>query len=369
MRAMLLVVVVVACSTSTAAPTKDQLGKLLFEDPNLSDPPGQACADCHAANSAFRDPESDHSSSMGVIPGRFGARNAPTLMYARFIPPLHREPSGWVGGLFWDGRASSLEDQVAGPMLNPLEMNNKTKASVVARVRSGSYAGALRDVFGAGVLDDDDRGYAAITAALAAYERSPELAPFSSRYDAYLAGEAKLTPAESRGLSLFESSGCATCHPNRPGLDGSPPLFTTFGYANVGVPRYPNNKFYVEPRQWNADGSGYVDRGLGAVVGDAKEDGKFRVPTLRDIARTAPYGHNGYFANLPFALEFITNREVGSYDVATCDRLPGAAQRCAWPAAEVAATVDPWVGKLDLTPDELADLDAFLVALDDPPSR
>src|SRR5579883_3209400 len=100
MRTVVLVLSLVACAPGSAAPSKEQLGKLLFEDPNLSDPPGQACADCHAFRSGFRAPESDHSTSMGVVTGRFGARNAPSLLYSRYIPPLHREADGnWVGGL------------------------------------------------------------------------------------------------------------------------------------------------------------------------------------------------------------------------------------------------------------------------------
>src|SRR5690242_8005272 len=191
-----VLVMLAACSASTP-PTKAQLGRMLFEDPTLSNPAGQACADCHAARAMFRDPESDHAQSMGVVQGRFGSRNAPTIMYTRFIPPLHRDAQGPIGGLFWDGRAASLEDQIGGPLLNPLEMNNPDKASVVAKVRDAKYAAAFREVYG-DVLDDTDRGYAAITNALATFERAPELAPFNSKYDHYLAGTAQLTPAEQR---------------------------------------------------------------------------------------------------------------------------------------------------------------------------
>src|ERR1700704_6939506 len=136
------------CSTN-ASPTKDQLGAQVFADTNLSQPTGQACADCHASHVAFRDPESSRTTSMGVVAGRFGVRNAQTAMYAQFVPPLHVDGRGrWVGGLFWDGRAHSLEDQAAGPLLNPVEMNNPDRASVVAAVRRASYAPAFRELFG-----------------------------------------------------------------------------------------------------------------------------------------------------------------------------------------------------------------------------
>lgn len=142
-------IAIFACACSSRTPSKEDLGESMFMDPNLSHPAGQACADCHAPNSTFRDPESDHTTSMGVVPGRFGARNAPTLMYARFIPPLHYDKGQWYGGLFHDGRAASLEDQLAGPLLNPIEMNNPDKATVVEAVRSSSYAADFREVFGA----------------------------------------------------------------------------------------------------------------------------------------------------------------------------------------------------------------------------
>ena len=373
MRAVLVVVVAAsACSATATPPTQAQLGKLVFEDTSLSNPAGQACADCHTARTAFRDPEDEHSQSMGAVAGRFGARNAPTLLYAQLVPAPYDDPElGRVGGLFWDGRAASLEDQVAGPLLNPLEMNNADRAAVVAHVRAASYAPAFAELFGPGVLDDADRGFTAIAAVLAAYERSPELAPFTSRYDRYLAGTDTLSAAELRGLAIFDDpsrGGCARCHPDQPGPGGEPPLFTTFAYANLGVPRYPNNKFYIQST--NADGDRYIDHGLGAITSRASDDGKFRIPTLRNIARTAPYGHNGYFANLPYALEFIANRTVGSYDVATCSRARGATVRCPWPEPEVAATVDARAGSRALSPDELADLAAFLGTLtDEPPPR
>jgi cytochrome c peroxidase len=210
-------------------------------------PAGQGCADCHAESTAFRDPESDRSTSMGAVSGWFGARNAPSAMYARYVPQLHYDAAihGWVGGLFWDGRASSLEQQARMPMLHPLEMNNPQKASVVR----ASYAGQFRDVFGAGALDDVDTAFYHVTEVLAAYEQAAAFAPFSSKYDRYLAGRATLTPDEQRGLAIFEDprrGNCASCHPSRPGADGAPPLFTTFGYANLGIPRYRNRKFFVQ---------------------------------------------------------------------------------------------------------------------------
>src|SRR4051812_24332807 len=119
MRSLPALVLVVACSPeqpTAVATTQAELGRRIFNDPGLSEPVGQACADCHAAASAFRDPEADHSTSAGIIPGRFGPRNAPTALYAGLVPPLHYDPTEQqlAGGLFWDGRVDSLEDQAAG---------------------------------------------------------------------------------------------------------------------------------------------------------------------------------------------------------------------------------------------------------------
>jgi cytochrome c peroxidase len=350
--------------------TPARLGALVFADPDLSSPPGQACTDCHAANVAFRDPESDAATSMGVVRGRFGPRNAPTAMYARSIPPLHRDAAGqWYGGLFWDGRAATLEAQAESPLLDPLEMNNPDKAAVVASVRRARYADQFRKLYGPHALDDTDAAFARIVGVIAAYERTSTFAPFSSKYDRYLAGEATLTDAEQRGLAIFEDPArgdCARCHPSRPGPDGAPPMFTTYGYANLGLPAYPNNGFYQQPPPYNPDGAHYIDHGLMETVGDPRQDGMFRIPTLRNIARTGPYGHDGYFENLPDFLDFLNTRDVGSYDVGTCERPPGAHVRCAWPPPEVAATVTPGrIGHLGLSDAELADLFAFLRTLTD----
>jgi len=324
-----------ACSVET--PSKEQLGKRIFMDQGLSQPAGQSCADCHAPQVAFRDPESDHTTSMGAVQGRFGARNTPTAMYAAQVPPLHYS-GRWIGGLFWDGRADTLEQQAAGPLLNPLEMNNPDKAAVVNHVRAQPYAQDLRAIYGAGALDTVDDGFAHITNAIAAYERSPELSPFSSRYD-----KGELTAQELRGKDIFDAH-CASCHP--------PPLFTDFSYANLGLPHYDN-------------GPAAIDHGLATTLKDPSLDGMFRVPTLRNITRTAPYGHNGAFENLPYFLDFLNTRDVGSHDVANCSRAPGSTAACAWPAPEIPATVDRRVGNLGLSQDDLAALAAFLDALTD----
>ena len=344
----------------------------MFEDTGLSQPAGQACADCHAARYAFRDPESDHSTSAGAIASRFGARNAPSTMYAPFIPDLTFDPGTeqYRGGQFWDGRAADLEDQAALPLLNPIEMNNPDKATVVAAIERAPYARKFVAAFGPAAFEDVDAAFTHIAESLATYERSTVMSPFSSKYDRVLAGTASLTPKEMLGRAVFEDperGNCASCHPSRPGADGSPPMFTTYGYANLGLPRYANSEFYALPKALNPEGASYIDHGLMTTVGDPRQDGKFRIPTLRNVARTGPYGHNGYFASLPYFLDFLNTRDVGSTAVGTCSRASATAT-CAWPPPEVAATVErDRVGHLGLSEPELDALAAFLETLTDRP--
>ncbi len=361
MRASLLAVVVMVGCGSPAPMTEHELGRALFFDLELSEPAGQSCADCHAADLAFSDPE-DERTSAGIVPGRIGHRNSQTAMYARFAPPLREDPAGrFTGGLFWDGRAHTLEDQAALPLLNPLEMNNPSKERVVEKVRRSPYARGFRDVYGPDALAEVDTAYANVTRALAAFQRTPAFAPFSSRYDRYLAGTGTLSPQERRGLAVFEDparGNCASCHPSRPGADGSPPLFTDFSYANLGIPRWNNSAFLHLAPDLNPDGERFVDRGLGKTTGDPRQDGKFRVPTLRNVARTFPYGHNGYFQTLREALAFLNRREI-----VPC----GGSPEPGCVAPEVPANVEPWVGRLGLSPGELDDLTAFLETLTDAP--
>lgn len=340
-------------TTAATSPLLSLLGSRLFFDTNLSTPPGQSCASCHTPSRAFTDPDTSLATSEGVILGRFGNRNSPTAAYAQFSPDFHYDATDevWVGGQFWDGRASTLEEQAKGPFLNPIEMNNPDKATVVAKVAASSYASLFRAAYGGHAFDDPEIAYDHIADAIAAYERSRSFAPFASKYDAYLAGNATLTPAEARGLALFEDpnkGNCAACHPSRPTAESPRPLFTDFTYDNIGLPKNPNNPFYSEPAV-NPLGAAFDDRGLGAIVGDPSLDGAFKVPTLRNIGRTGPYMHNGVFATLSEVVHFYNTRDVAS-----------------WPAPEFPATMNTEeLGALGLTASEEDDIVAFLGALDD----
>ena len=305
-------------------------------------------------NVGFADPLTDLPVSRGARPGRFGNRNDLTAAYASFIGPLNVDPASGVysGGLFWDGRANSLEEQAQGPPLNPLEMANPDVEAVIRSLRQGSHAELFREVYGTDALDDPQRAFDLMAGAIAEYERSDELNSFSSKFDAFLRGEANLTPEEERGLKVFEDparGNCAACHPSRPEPDGTPPLFTDHTYDNLGVPRNPENPFYYLDREINPDGPAYVDLGLGAVVDDPAQNGKFRVPTLRNVALTPPYMHNGVFRTLREVVVFYSTRDVGP-----------------WPAPEVHENINTEeLGNLGLTQQEIDDLVAFMRTLSD----
>jgi cytochrome c peroxidase len=335
--------------------TKEELGEALFSDVRLSEPAGMSCADCHDPKLAFTDPENDRVSA-GVIRERFGARNSPTAMYAAYTPALHKTTDGKLaGGLFWDGRASTLEQQAEGPMLNPLEMNNADKAAVVAKLKQ-HYGVQFNQVFGKDAFATPDAAFTHMTEAIAAFERTPTFAPFSSKYDRYLAGKAELSDSEARGLAIFEDparGNCASCHPSRPGPDGSPPLFTTFAYENIGLPKFKDSPFYALPKELNPDGEGFIDHGLAKTTGNAADDGMFKVPTLRNVAKTSPYGHNGYVRRLDEMVEYMTG---------SCLR----EGECNYAEPEVAAGAQRVrSAQTKLSRQDILDLVAFLRTLDD----
>lgn len=305
----------------------EDLGRALFFDVNLSQSRTQSCATCHDPALAFIDwrafapndavPEASvgaalraasagntarhypGAASVGADSHALGDRNAPTASYAAHIPPLTRNADGdYVGGLFWDGRADTLEDQAAGPVLNMIEMQMADKATVLGRLRENpNYAYAFKGLFGADVLDDAEKAYAAMTQAIAAFERTEFFSPFDSKYDRYLRGEYEPTDEEKLGMTLFFSNqfaNCNQCHQLQPRPEMPFETFTSYKYRNIGV---PVNRAL---REANGLGPDYVDRGLrdNPDIDDDAQAGRFRVPTLRNVALTGPYMHNGVFNDL-----------------------------------------------------------------------
>jgi cytochrome c peroxidase len=330
-----------------------RLGELLYFDTNLSEPAGQSCASCHHPDAGFADPNSDLPVSQGAVPGKFGNRNSPTAAYAAYSPGLHWDPDAhdgvYVGGQFWDGRADDLVEQAMGPPLNPLEMNNPNEAAVVDKVRRSRYAALFEQVYGPDAFHDTQIAYQNIADAIASYEQSREVNRFTSKYDWYLAGKAKLTAQEAWGLELFNSKAdCWECHVSTPGPYAAQPLFTDFSYANLGIPRNPEMLDLFGDQD-------FVDLGLGGVLGEEEENGKFKTPTLRNIALTAPYGHNGFFKTLKEIVDFYNTRDVPSAN---------------WPAPEVLENIyelgdEGPLGDLGLSDEEVDAIVAFLHTLTD----
>lgn len=333
---------------------KEQLGKQLFFDESLSTPPGQSCATCHDPSVAFADPETSLPVSRGAVHGLYGNRNDMTVSYSMYVPPLHYDSleEVWTGGLFWDGRVNSLSEQAMAPPLNPLEMANADTVVIAEKIRSLEYANLFEDIYGAGALADPDSAFFHMADALSAYERSTEVNPFSSKFDLWQRGEASLNEQEQRGFMLFvvESKGnCSACHPHTPLEDGTPALFTDFTYDNLGTPPNPENPFYMLPPEHNPDGFEYRDPGLGGFLVDPSELGKFRVPTLRNVAITSPYLHNGIYKTLYQVVAFYNTRDVAP-----------------WPDPEVQANLNrDEMGDLGLTNQEVEDIVAFLETLTD----
>jgi len=305
-----------ACGSEALLQSKESLGEALFHDTNLSMNRSQACATCHDPDHAFIDPRRNSSGhisafSLGDDGVSFGGRNAPTAAYARFSPPFHvgvrqrhnrrgnhHTYQGPLGGMFWDGREANLEGQAGGPPLNPIEMGMPGEAAVVQRLQdTPDYVRALRDLYGKHVFDTPDAAYNAFKDSIASFERTEQFAPFDSRYDRALRGDVSLTFKELTGKSVFFSAfaSCAICHQLH--ASGDPVMkfnetFTGYEYQNVGTPGLPG----VE-----------ADTGLAQnpmFANDPSARGKFKVPTLRNVAVTEPYMHNGVFRDLKTVIEF-----------------------------------------------------------------
>ena len=285
---------------------KEDLGRILFFDVNLSKNRTQSCATCHNPNVGFiddRDNGVKKMASLGDDGKSLGDRQAPTASYAKFSPTFHfdEKTKKYVGGQFWDGREATLEGQAGGPPLNPVEMGMSDKKAVVDRLKENTlYVDSFKKIFGADIFKNDDKAYEAMTIAIASFERTDEFSPFDSKYDRYLKGEYDLTPLEDLGKSIFFSNNnnsCANCHVLK-GEDKEGETFTNYQYHNIGTPA--NNELRAK------NGVKAIDEGLlaNSNVSDVAQKGKHKVPTLRNVAVTAPYMHNGVFKDLKTVVEF-----------------------------------------------------------------
>jgi cytochrome c peroxidase len=377
----------------------EELGKRLFFDKSLSDPPGQSCAVCHVQQAGWAGPDEEINKAgavyEGAVKGRFGNRRPPTAAYAGDSPVLHIDEEGtFVGGMFWNGRASGellgdpLAEQAMGPFLNPVEQNIPDKKNLIMKVRDSDYTELFEKVWGAGSLDaekDIEGTIERIARSIAAYERSTEVNPFNSKFDDFWKkSRAKGLDVESidesnwktfknmgldddelQGLMLFNTKGlCSLCHVLS-SENSKPPLFTDFTYDNLGVPKNPDNPFYTMDKKWNPDGKKWVDKGLGGFLEGtekyaryAKENyGKHKVATLRNVDLrprqdfVKAFMHNGSFKTLKEVVEFYNTR----------DRIEKN-----WPPPEVSENVNKdELGDLGLTPEEEDAIVLFMKTLSD----
>jgi cytochrome c peroxidase len=363
------------------------LGKNIFFD-KISSPDNMSCADCHAPNVGYTGPNpgiNKHGAVYrGAVAQRFGNRKPPSAAYAGFAPIFHYDVAEevWVGGTFWDGRATGetlgdpIAEQALGPFLNPVEQNNYDALAVLTQIDTSSYINLWQLAWGEPLTfstpQEISDNYVRVGRAIAAYERSQEVNPFTSKFDYYLAGTVGLTSQEALGLQLFNTTGkCANCHPSTSPGPGVSPLFTDYTYDNLGVPKNPENPFYDMDNVYlpggypiNPLGDAWVDYGLGGYLQSAgyssdiyePEMGKFKVPTLRNVdlrpgnGFTKAYTHNGYFKSLKDLVHFYNTRDVDP----------------SWPDPEYPSTINTdELGNLGLTQAEENAIVAFMKTLSD----
>ncbi len=310
------------------APPADQLqalGRKIFFDPGLSASGKQSCASCHSPAHAYGPPNGISVQLGGPRLNEQGVRSTPSLRYVHApqsftehyvdLMDNNGQDSGPAGGRTWDGRVNQAREQALMPLLDPKEMANASLSEVVARLRKAPYAAefnALLSPPGTRILDDEEGVISWLTTAIEFFEQSPEdFHPFTSKYDAYLRGQAHLSTAEQRGFKLFNDKNkgnCATCHPSvATSSTFIYPRFTDFEFFALGVPRN---------RQLSANRNpAFYDLGLcGPMRHDLVDQtaycGLFRTPTLRNAALRQSFFHNGVLHSLREVVDFYVTRDI-----------------------------------------------------------
>ncbi|MEM1111026.1 MAG: cytochrome c peroxidase [Pseudomonadota bacterium] len=318
-----------ALPSEPAFRSAEALGESLFFDTNLSLNRTQACATCHDPERAFTDPRLDAEGlpaafSLGDDGFSRASRNAPTAAYAAFAPVFQfgthprfnsqqSDYEGYRGGQFLDGRAADLTEQAGGPPIGAEEMGMPDEASVVDRLlENPDYVVSFRALYGEQIFDDVEAAYTAMAASIAAYERTDTFASFDSKYDKALRGEYLYEPGTKAALgrALFFSqqfTNCATCHQLAPNSSRQE-TFTNYEYHNIGTP--VNDAARLAANIPLDD----LDEGLlrNPAVDDPAETGKYKVPTLRNVAVTSPYMNNGLFRRLDTVIRFYDKFQTGS---------------------------------------------------------
>jgi cytochrome c peroxidase len=414
----------------------ETLGKLLMYDRELSVNRNEACAFCHMPEAGFSGPISELNLNTGAYPGsvrtRFSNRVPQTHSYAPLAPVLHYNSArgDLVGGNFWDMRATGRRlgnpaaEQAQGPPTNPVEMGLSDSACAVFRASRRPYRDLFESVWGKQAfaivwpmdvenvcatpgppsatdplpvhLSETDRGRANSTfdqmaQSIAGFEASAEVTAFSSKFDAVLAGTAKLTAKERAGYDLFRSKAqCNACH--RDGGPGEEPLFTDFTAANIGTPANPRLPFYQEAVPdaqgyvSNPQGRSFVDVGVSGFLESgfllsrpSGVDGQWlklasgnvarmQTPTLRNVDKrpyptfVKSYGHNGYFTSLKEIVHFYNTRDT----LPRCKPHDPSEGKTCWPAPESTENMNTsHMGHLGLTNEEEDQIVFFLQTLSD----
>ncbi|WFU82331.1 cytochrome c peroxidase [Bradyrhizobium sp. CIAT3101] len=313
-------------SRSQARRQAEQLGALgqaLFFDPSLSGSGKLSCSSCHDPAHAFG-PANDRAVQLGGGDMQQpGARAVPSLKYLQVVPSFTEHfhdsedeadesiDNGPTGGLTWDGRVDRGADQARIPLLSDFEMGNRDETEVARRVLAAGHGKAIAAIAGAKAVANPAAVYKTALKALEVYQQDHRtFYPYSSKYDAVLAGKAELTAQEARGLELFnapDKGNCASCHISKRGNDGTPPQFTDYGLIALGIPRNRDIPANKDP--------GYFDLGLcGPLRTDflKREDycGLFRTSTLRNVALRRTFFHNGAVHSLRDAVRFYVERET-----------------------------------------------------------
>ena len=344
-------------------PSLTALGRAIFFDAELSPSGAVSCASCHDPRHACGPPDADAV--------KLGFRAAPSLRYLNSLPPFSEHTFenegddstdlGPTGGHGWDGRVSSAHEQARLPLLSPEEMGGPSAEAVVARLRIAPYAVQLQALFGNDVFERPGAAFDAALMALEVFQQSPaDFYPFSSRYDAMLRGQATLSAQEQRGLALFDDpakGNCASCHLSQRKPDGAFPLFTDFGHIAIGVPRNAAITANADPR--------FFDLGLcGPLRTDLADHpdycGRFRTPTLRNVALRQSFFHNGAVRTLEEAVRFYVQRDADP--ARRFDELPA--------RHHANVNTDPPFGREPaLSEADIADIVAFLKTLTDADQR
>lgn len=350
------------------------LGQKLFHDPSLSASGRMSCATCHVPAAGDAQNNTLPSQLGGPDLDRQGLRTTPSIRYLAQNTSFFFDEEGTpTGGFFWDGRAQSLQEQAGGPFLDAAEMANPDKASVIAKLATTAYLSDFLAVFGEDALSDIEGAFDRVTLAIQLFEREEaSLNAFTSKYDAFLRGQASLTSQEKRGLQLFndeKKGNCFACHPSARGSDGTMPAFTDFTYDNLGVPRNPAQMRNADPNFYDL---GLCDRATGDLKNRTDLCGAFKVPSLRNVSLRKAYFHNGHFTDLREVIRFYVQRDT--HPEKWYGRNPDGSVNKFDDLPEVyKANVNTDEGPYDRVPgdapalndDEIEDLLAFLLTLND----